>query len=221
MKSGGVKVKNLVTVGDKWTAFESIRFGQVSQPYYVLLSPDEILLNKPVGYTPDAVEFAEWLKCGTNAMDKIKSGAYVFGGVKSTGVVAVEEVKAIKWSGAATKNADGTYTLEIQADLQKGWHTYSQFVDPMAGPVPTELKLVDADKILEISKFEEIGAHSHYDSIWSATILDFSDKALFKASVKFKEPIASSVKASVYYMICNDEMCLPPSEEFIEIVIKP
>ncbi|HMG82602.1 MAG TPA: cytochrome c biogenesis protein CcdA [Ferruginibacter sp.] len=62
--------KQIITVGDKWATFESENFNAVSQPLYVLLSPDGKLLNPPVGYTPDAAEYAAWLKCGLDAFKK-------------------------------------------------------------------------------------------------------------------------------------------------------
>lgn len=54
------------TVGSKWAAFQSRHFGSVSQPQYVILSPDEKLLNHPVGYT-SATAYKEWLECGVEA----------------------------------------------------------------------------------------------------------------------------------------------------------
>ncbi len=221
LKKGGTKKKNLITVGDKWSAFESIRFGQVSQPYYVLLSPDEILLNKPVGYTPDAEAYADWLRCGLNAMDKIASGEYVFKGNEKKTEVVVEEENPVTWSGKAIKNTDGTYTVTIEGLLQKGWHTYSQFVDPAAGPVPTEIKFEANDNLLETGKFEEIGVGKHFDPIWEAEISDFSDLATFKTIVKLKDAKETALKAVVYFMVCNDEKCLPPTEESFEIILKP
>ncbi|HTB53006.1 MAG TPA: cytochrome c biogenesis protein CcdA [Ferruginibacter sp.] len=62
--------KKILTVGDKWATFESENFIVVSQPYYVLLSPDGKLLNNPVGYTPDPVDYASWLECGLDAFKK-------------------------------------------------------------------------------------------------------------------------------------------------------
>lgn len=73
LSDGGVKTKMLKTVGDKWSTFEAIRFGQVSQPYYVLISPDEYLLNNPVGYTPVASEYADWLTCSLDAFKKLQN----------------------------------------------------------------------------------------------------------------------------------------------------
>ena len=61
--------KELTTHGDKWTTFEAENFGQVSQPFYVILNNKEQLLNNPVGYTPDVKEYLNWLKCGKQAFD--------------------------------------------------------------------------------------------------------------------------------------------------------
>ncbi len=64
--------KKIITIGDKWGNFQAENFGAVSQPWYVLLSPDGRLLNPPVGYTPDADEYAKWLECGYGAFLKGK-----------------------------------------------------------------------------------------------------------------------------------------------------
>jgi len=60
--TGGVK--KIKTVGDKWATFQTVNFRNNSQPYYILLDADLNLLNKPVGYTPDADEYLEWLQMG-------------------------------------------------------------------------------------------------------------------------------------------------------------
>lgn len=54
------KVKKIKTIGDKWATFQAVNFNTASQPYYVLLSPDLELLNKPSG-TASAKEYHEWL----------------------------------------------------------------------------------------------------------------------------------------------------------------
>lgn len=61
------------TVGEKWAAFQAENFGQVTQPLYVLLSPDEKLLNHPVGYTPKERDYQQWLQCGINAYQQTKT----------------------------------------------------------------------------------------------------------------------------------------------------
>jgi len=59
--------KEIKTVGDKFATMQTENFSNNSQPFYVLISPDEKLLTKPVGYTPDERAYANWLKCGLDA----------------------------------------------------------------------------------------------------------------------------------------------------------
>ena len=67
--SDGTK-KNIVTIGDKWATFETENFKNNAQPFYVIISSDEKLLTKPVGYTSNPDEYKNWLECGLNAADK-------------------------------------------------------------------------------------------------------------------------------------------------------
>ena len=62
--------KDIVTIGDKWATMQVENFGVTSQPYYVLISPDEKLLNTPVAYEPNANVYASWLQCGLDAFRK-------------------------------------------------------------------------------------------------------------------------------------------------------
>jgi thiol:disulfide interchange protein DsbD len=64
--------KSIITVGDKWSTFQTENFGATSQPQYAILNADEVLLTKTKFYTPDAVEFIEWLNCGLETHRKQK-----------------------------------------------------------------------------------------------------------------------------------------------------
>lgn len=64
--------KSIITVGDKWSTFQTENFGATSQPQYAIISADEKALTKTKFYTPDAVEFAEWLQCGLEAFKRDK-----------------------------------------------------------------------------------------------------------------------------------------------------
>ncbi len=67
----GVKT-SIRTIGNKWSQFQTENFNATSQPWYVALSPDQQLLTSPVGYTPDATQYASWLQCGLDAFEKSK-----------------------------------------------------------------------------------------------------------------------------------------------------
>lgn len=69
-KAANGQEKSIVTVGDKWSTFQTENFGATSQPQYAIINADEIALTKTKYYTPDASEFAEWLQCGLDAFHK-------------------------------------------------------------------------------------------------------------------------------------------------------
>lgn len=64
--------KEIKSIGDKYATMQTENFAINAQPYYVLISPDEKLLTKPVAYTPNAAEYESWLKCGLEAFKKNK-----------------------------------------------------------------------------------------------------------------------------------------------------
>ncbi|QHI35506.1 Thiol:disulfide interchange protein DsbD [Kordia antarctica] len=61
---GNGNIKKIKTYGDKMATLQTLNFNNNSQPYYVLISPNMEMLQKPVGYTPDAEEYADWLQIG-------------------------------------------------------------------------------------------------------------------------------------------------------------
>ncbi len=68
-------VKRINTVGEKWATLQTETYGNNSQPWYCLISSDEVLLNNPMGYNPESADYAkdyeEFLKCGLTAFKKI------------------------------------------------------------------------------------------------------------------------------------------------------
>lgn len=68
------ETRTIKSNGDKWFYFQYKNFRQVSQPWFVLLSPNEQLLNKPRGYFKGEYvqELYQFLKCGLAAHKSIK-----------------------------------------------------------------------------------------------------------------------------------------------------
>ena len=67
---GGTRV--LENYGHKWAHFQTQFFQSNSQPYYVLLDSDgKIILNDPVGYTPDEADYKVFLDCGLEIFETL------------------------------------------------------------------------------------------------------------------------------------------------------
>ncbi len=67
------KKRSIETKGDVWSTLQTETFVNNSQPYYAVLSPDEMLLNHPVGYKPDVGEYSSFLECGLDAFKQLES----------------------------------------------------------------------------------------------------------------------------------------------------
>lgn len=66
----GSKVR---TVGNKWSDFQARDFNTNSQPYYVLIAPDGTVLNEPKAYTPDVQQYTNFLQCGLDSYEALRS----------------------------------------------------------------------------------------------------------------------------------------------------
>ena len=64
-RTSGVGLRKLENIGHKWAYFQAQYFKVNSQPYYLLMDPNNYkVLNSPVGYTPNEDEYISFLNCG-------------------------------------------------------------------------------------------------------------------------------------------------------------
>jgi thiol:disulfide interchange protein DsbD len=68
----GEKTRKLRTVGNRWSYFQANRFGNNSQPYYVVLDHEENQLGDPASYDPDIEKYVNWLDAGISAFEASK-----------------------------------------------------------------------------------------------------------------------------------------------------
>jgi DsbC/DsbD-like thiol-disulfide interchange protein len=117
----------------------------------------------------------------------------------------------VQWTYTAKKIADKTYELHITATIGSNWHLYAQ--DAGEGPEPTKLTftanpLVSLDgKVKELGKMEK-----SFDKNFNSTLKFYAKKVDFVQKIKVKSPVATVVKGSVNFMVCNDKQCLPPKD---------
>jgi thiol:disulfide interchange protein DsbD len=63
------RTKRIGNIAQKWGTFQDVNFNAVSQPFYVLLSPDLEVLNTSIQNT-DADSYKNWLLEGLRAFEK-------------------------------------------------------------------------------------------------------------------------------------------------------
>ncbi len=119
----------------------------------------------------------------------------------------------VSWT-VSTDSKSITWT----AELESGWHIYSQYTDPNVGPVPTEISVEKNKNVRLKGKVIEPIPVKMYDENFGGEVMYFADKVEFSQELKVKS--TGTVKGTITYMVCNEEKCLPPADVNFEIEIK-
>ena len=72
----------------------------------------------------------------------------------------------VNWDTSVEKINDSEFDLLITAEIESGWHLYSQNV-PEGGPIPTSIKIpLDESKYQLIGSVQEGEGHEEYDNVF-------------------------------------------------------
>ena len=117
----------------------------------------------------------------------------------------------VKWTYTAKKIADKTYELHMTATIDGNWHLYAQ--DAGEGPEPTTFTFTANPLIKFDGKIKEVGKlEKSYDKNFKSVSKYYGNKVDFVQKIKVKTSIATVVKGTVNFMVCNDRQCLPPRD---------
>jgi len=119
----------------------------------------------------------------------------------------------VKWTFTMEDLGNKEYLIVASAEIEEGWHLYSQNLEGADGPVPTEFQYFNAEKAFEIlgTPQEEGDLIKEYDNNFMMNLNFYEREVSFKQKVKVKEGSGvTQIKGDVYYMVCDAEKCLPP-----------
>lgn len=119
----------------------------------------------------------------------------------------------VKWSTTYEQISDQEFNLQFIATIDEGWVIYSQYLENEDGPVPTGFFYDEGDHFELVGKNEESGNRKEaYDKVFDMQLIKLSKKAIFTQKVKVKD-FSKPIKGYLEFMTCDDEKCLPPTEE--------
>lgn len=126
----------------------------------------------------------------------------------------------IKWQFSARPLSSTEAEIAFTANLDDGWHIYSQHLEE-GGPLPTSFSFTPADG--EYTRVGDVKEEStpvkSYDNTFMMDIVWFAKTAVFTQKVKLKSSTAT-VKGKIEFMVCTEEMCLPPDVIPFTVVVK-
>ena len=132
-------------------------------------------------------------------------------GILISSLAATAQIEEpVKWSFSSVNLGENKVEIRMVADIQPGWHVYSQFIEE-GGPIPTSFTFTPSKDYTLIGKVSESPkAISSFDTNFKMKIAWHEKQVVFKQLIKVN--YAGSIKGTVEFMVCNDQKCLPPEE---------
>jgi thiol:disulfide interchange protein DsbD len=125
----------------------------------------------------------------------------------------------VSFTTSVKEIGENKYTLSIIAKIDKSWHIYSQNV-PSGGPAPTSFTFPKSKNYKTIGSVVEPAGHEVDDPVFNMRIKYFADKAVFTQNIERKTNNAFTINATIFFMVCNDNSCLPPGEKEVKFAFK-
>lgn len=124
----------------------------------------------------------------------------------------------VKWTTSVEKISETEYKLITIAEIESGWHVYSQQV-PADGPVATTFSYETQNGALRlIGNTGEEEGYTVFDPVFNVRIKFFENKASFTQTIKITRGV-KDVDGMVEFMVCDDEKCLAPIEVDLKYTI--
>lgn len=122
----------------------------------------------------------------------------------------------VRWSTSVTRVNDSTARLIIDAQIDEGWHLYSQFMKfgpDQFGPEPTVFEIQVPQGITKLGVVQELSkAQEEAAPLFDGLVVrSFERKARFAQDVRVYRA-QSQIQGLVFYMACDDRQCLAPQE---------
>jgi len=127
------------------------------------------------------------------------------------GAASAQIANPVNWTFTSKKLGENIYEVQMTANIQQGWHLYSQSQPKDAIAQPTSFSfnknpLVDMDgKVKEAGKMEKFS-----DKELGVSANQYSKQVTFVQKVKLKGKAKSNVGGNVTFQTCDDKKCLPP-----------
>lgn len=113
----------------------------------------------------------------------------------------------VSWEFSQSKISDSEIELQFKANIEKGWHLYSQDI-PESPPATAFTFIINGDTSIKV--LEESESIQQYDPNFDMILKYFSNEAIFKHNIKIQEGENFKIEGYVDFMVCDDAQCLPP-----------
>lgn len=126
---------------------------------------------------------------------------------------AQTETNPAVWTHTVTPIFDTQYQLSFSAQLQPGWHIYSQHTAE-GGSLPSTFTFEKAGEAYALlGPTTESATQTEYSEVFEVNETFFTDTATFTQRIQPLKPGVRQLSVTLFYQICK-EVCIPKEEVF-------
>lgn len=126
----------------------------------------------------------------------------------------------VKWEANVISSSGDTSLVQVKANIENGWHIYSQKLNIKNGPVATSFSFEPSNDYLLIGETIEGNAIEKSEPVYSNLLVSyFEGNPTFTQKILRKTRNTFIISAEVTNMACNDGMCLPPETTELAVIV--
>lgn len=131
------------------------------------------------------------------------------------------QLSPVTWSFTANKKSDKSYEIHMKANIQDGWHLYSQSQPADAIAIPTGFSFNKNPLLSLDGKIKEVGTMEKFHDVkLDLSAYQYSGSVDFVQDIKLKVKSKTSITGNLEYQTCNNQKCLPPKKVNFNIPIQ-
>ncbi len=125
----------------------------------------------------------------------------------------------VKWSFSVKDLNESESELVFTAQLDEGWHLYSQYTDPN-GPIAIYFEFAPSKDYNLVGKVQEPKPHEEFDEDFKCTVRSFSGKVVFRQKIVRLSSKDFKVTGTFGYQLCNSGSCIAPDDRDFSFKVK-
>lgn len=124
-------------------------------------------------------------------------------------------LEPVTWEVQLYDAHDGGFDLVFQASIDPCWHLYSQFLERLDGPMPTEFRVDWPEGLAAEGAVKECEPIVQFDPNFDMDVQMFEEEAYFVQHFTGTADAAAVISGAITFMTCDDTKCIfPPDLEF-------
>jgi len=127
--------------------------------------------------------------------------------------VFAQSDKKVNWTFVAVKKEKNQYEIRLTANINPGWHLYSQQQPADAIALPTSIQFSRHPLIGRKGTVKEEGkVIEQFDPATKSKSRYYAGTVTFIQLVELKKSLKTNMSGEIEFMVCDDKQCLPPAK---------